>query len=96
MGIYATISARNKLTLYINLYNRRIFFFENSDFRPDEWEIKREDIQIQERIGSGCFAEVHRGIAKLNESELIDCAIKFCGSDNQNRQRILKEANMMK
>lgn len=33
---------------------------------------------------------------KLGDEEAIDCAIKFCGSDNQNRQRILKEANMMK
>ena len=66
------------------------------DFRPDEWEIKREDIEIGERVGSGCFAEVHRGRAKLKEDQFVDCAIKFCGSDNQNRQRILKEANMMK
>ena len=51
---------------------------------------------IEERIGSGCYAEVHRGKMKLGDEEVIDCAIKFCGSDNQNRQRILKEANMMK
>jgi len=67
------------------------------DFRPDEWEIKRKDIEIEDRIGSGCFAEVHRGKVTLNgRSDPIVCAIKFCGSDNQNRQRILKEANMMK
>lgn len=53
-------------------------------------------MEIEERIGSGCFAEVHRGKAKVNEAEPIDCAIKFCGSDNQSRQRLLKEANMMK
>ena len=67
-------------------------------FSPDEWEISRENVQIGERIGSGCFAEVHKGRVKLkqmNDIE-IDCAIKFCGSDEQSRQRILKEGNMMK
>lgn len=69
----------------------------NLDFRPDEWEIKRENLTIGERIGSGCFAEVHRGTlldSKINQ--VVDCAIKFCGSDHQNRQRLLKEANMLK
>ena len=66
------------------------------DFRPDEWEVKREDLFLGERIGSGCFAEVHRGKLRLKNNELIDCAIKLCGSDYQNRHRILKEANMMK
>lgn len=65
-------------------------------FRPDEWEIKRADVIIEDRIGSGCFAEVHRGKINSKNDEQIDCAIKFCGSDNQNRQRLLKEANMMK
>ncbi len=40
---------------------------------------------------------MHRGKVTLDEkSDPIVCAIKFCGSDNQNRQRLLKEANMMK
>jgi hypothetical protein len=46
------------------------------DFRPDEWEIKRENVVIGERIGSGCFAEVHKGKVKLKDQEYIDCAIK--------------------
>lgn len=67
------------------------------DFRPDQWEIRRESLIICERIGSGCFAEVHRGQLKSDTTDhLIDCAIKFCGSDHQSRQRLLKEANMMK
>ena len=77
----------------------RGYFGINSNyyyFRPDEWEIKREDVLIEDRIGSGCFAEVHRGKINNKDGEQIDCAIKFCGSDNQNRQRLLKEANMMK
>jgi len=65
-------------------------------FSPDEWEISRENVIIGERIGSGCFAEVHKGKVKLKNNEEVDCAIKFCGSDEQSRQRILKEGNMMK
>lgn len=89
---------------YYCKYIAQINFFKNKiqlnsikiDFRPDQWEIKRENITIGERIGAGCFAEVHRGTIKLKNTQVVDCAIKFCGSDNQNRQRILKEANMMK
>ncbi|CAF0885729.1 unnamed protein product [Brachionus calyciflorus] len=66
-------------------------------FRPDEWEIKRENLIIGERIGSGCFAEVHKGqLLDVKTNQKVDCAIKFCGSDHQSRQRLLKEANMMK
>lgn len=31
---------------------------------------------IGERIGSGCFAEVHKGQVKLDTNEVVDCAIK--------------------
>ena len=66
-------------------------------FRPDEWEISRDRVIIGERIGAGCFAEVHKGKVRLRHNEAaVDCAIKFCGSDEQSRQRILKEGNMMK
>ena len=58
--------------------------------------MKREDVEIAERIGSGCFAEVHRAKLRLKTGEIIDCAVKSCGSDPQSRHRILKEANMMK
>ena len=75
------------------------FFTINSRyyyFKPDEYEISRESLIIGERIGCGCFAEVHKGKIKLKNNVELDCAIKFCGSDEQSRQRILKEGNMMK
>jgi hypothetical protein len=52
------------------------FEFETKDFRPDEWEIKRENVLVGDRIGSGCFAEVHVGKVRIKDDQLVDCAIK--------------------
>jgi hypothetical protein len=57
----------------VNIIN---IIYYKIDFRPDEWEIKRENITIGERIGAGCFAEVHRGTVKLKNNQIVDCAIK--------------------
>jgi hypothetical protein len=57
----------------VNIIN---IIYYKIDFRPDEWEIKRENITIGERIGAGCFAEVHRGTVKLKDNQIADCAIK--------------------
>ena len=73
-------------------------------YRPDEWEIERCNVVVGERIGSGCFAEVHFGQVRLavsngdqeQQHQLVNCAIKCCGSSPDDRQRILKEASIMK
>lgn len=48
----------------------------------DEWELPKEEFTIQEKLGSGYFADVHRGMWK----GCVSVAIKILKSDGKYRQ----------
>lgn len=47
-------------------------------FPMDEWELPKEEFDLEEELGSGCFAHVYRGRWK----NLIQVAIKILKSGN--------------
>lgn len=67
------------------------------DYTPDEWEVDKDDITIEERIGGGAFGQVHKGTLKT-AAGLVKCAIKTLPSSYTAKQRVdfLNEASIMK
>lgn len=61
----------------------------------DEWEVAREDVDIQEILGKGSFGTVHKGML-LTES--IPCAVKSVSKTNYLRYHVefMNEAAIMK
>ncbi|KAB0790030.1 hypothetical protein PPYR_15663 [Photinus pyralis] len=69
--------------------------YAGSNFILDEWELKREDVEIQNELGQGTFGMVYNGIIRSKE---LPCAVKTVNSDadEQDRTYFLHEASVMK
>ncbi|CAD6198307.1 unnamed protein product [Caenorhabditis auriculariae] len=71
-------------------------------YKPDEWELKRSDVTIQEEIGHGTFGSVFRGLGNNVTSQcgvtFGTCAIKTVtdAANNAERLHFLLEAHVMK
>ena len=44
-------------------------------YAPDDWEIKREDVVLENELGSGAFGLVYRGTWQIDNNQL-DVAVK--------------------
>lgn len=64
---------------------------------PDKWEVCKDDLIIEEQIGTGAFGMVYKGMLKTPEGT-IKCAIKTVPSTSTPKQRVdfLREASIMK
>uniref|UniRef100_A0A914GXM6 receptor protein-tyrosine kinase n=1 Tax=Globodera rostochiensis TaxID=31243 RepID=A0A914GXM6_GLORO len=71
-------------------------------YKADEWELKRDDIALEEEIGRGTFGKVFRGYGRsvhsLNGETFGDCAVKTVPETASNAERLhfLIEASVMK
>ncbi|VDO30198.1 unnamed protein product [Onchocerca flexuosa] len=71
-------------------------------YKPDEWELKRSAIHLEEEIGRGTFGKVYRGYGNNCTSYLGDvfgeCAIKTVSEAANSAERLhfLIEASVMK
>ncbi|KAF7639540.1 hypothetical protein Mgra_00000869 [Meloidogyne graminicola] len=71
-------------------------------YKADEWELKREDIILEQEIGRGTFGKVFRGYGKNVRSIMGetfgDCAVKTVPETASNAERLhfLIEASVMK
>ncbi|VDN52411.1 unnamed protein product [Dracunculus medinensis] len=71
-------------------------------YKPDEWELKRTDIVLEEEIGRGTFGKVYRGCANNVISHggvrFGECAVKTVaeGANSAERLHFLIEASVMK
>ena len=46
-------------------------------YTPDDWEIKREDVVLENELGSGAFGLVYRGTWQMNlDQKPLDVAVK--------------------
>lgn len=74
------------------------FLFQENVFSRDEYWIERDNVEVGERIGSGAFGEVHKGLYHHPNHGQIRVAIKML-RENANwldRKLFLEEANIMK
>ncbi|XP_046895253.1 protein-tyrosine kinase 6-like isoform X1 [Hypomesus transpacificus] len=58
----------------------------------DEWELPKEEFSLEEKLGSGYFADVFRGQWKT----LINVAVKILKNDELNHKEFQLEVQMMK
>ncbi|KAL4002500.1 Protein tyrosine kinase family protein [Acanthocheilonema viteae] len=71
-------------------------------YKPDEWELKRNTIHLEEEIGRGTFGKVYRGYGDNCKSYLGatfgECAIKTVSETANSAERLhfLIEASVMK
>uniref|UniRef100_A0A915PX02 receptor protein-tyrosine kinase n=1 Tax=Setaria digitata TaxID=48799 RepID=A0A915PX02_9BILA len=71
-------------------------------YKPDEWELKRNTIHLEEEIGRGTFGKVYRGYGDNCRSYLGvtfgECAIKTVSETANSAERLhfLIEASVMK
>uniref|UniRef100_A0A0R3S0M2 receptor protein-tyrosine kinase n=1 Tax=Elaeophora elaphi TaxID=1147741 RepID=A0A0R3S0M2_9BILA len=71
-------------------------------YKPDEWELKRSAIHLEEEIGRGTFGKVYRGYGDNCKSYLGvtfgECAIKTVSETANSAERLhfLIEASVMK
>jgi len=67
-------------------------------YEVDDWEVKREHIQMGEELGKGSFGLVYRGIFNHPTNGEMPCAIKTVNEKSSYRERIqfLHEASTMK
>ncbi|CAG9531325.1 unnamed protein product [Cercopithifilaria johnstoni] len=71
-------------------------------YKPDEWELKRSAIHLEEEIGRGTFGKVYRGYGDSCKSYLGaifgECAIKTVSESANSAERLhfLIEASVMK
>lgn len=74
--------------------------YVSMQYRPDEWEVPRENIVQLCELGQGSFGMVYQGLVKdlKNKPGEIPCAIKTVNDNATDRERInfLKEAGVMK
>lgn len=63
-------------------------------YRPD-WELRNDDIELSEKIGSGQFGEVFRGVFRLTESQV---AVKTCRENMSEdvKRKFLQEGRILK
>lgn len=62
-------------------------------FTVDEWELPKEEFTLEEELGSGYFADVHRGLWK----NLIKVAIKILKNDSElNHREFQREVQILK
>ncbi|MFH4981021.1 hypothetical protein AB6A40_007730 [Gnathostoma spinigerum] len=78
------------------------YFSQMDVYKPDEWELNRDDIHLEEEIGRGTFGKVYRGYADNILSQcgkrFGDCAVKTVAEGTNSTERIhfLFEASVMK
>jgi tyrosine-protein kinase Fes/Fps len=71
-------------------------------YKADEWELKREDIILEEEIGRGTFGKVFRSFGKnvhsINGEIFGPCAVKTVAETATPGERLhfLLEASVMK
>lgn len=83
-----------------DLTNGLIYASVNPDYiqyDPDEWEVEKENLIIDEEIGKGSFGMVYKG-QLLTEKGALRCAIKTVPPTSTPKQRVdfLREASIMK
>lgn len=49
-------------------------------YTPDQWEIDKDSVTLSKLIGQGHFGQVYRGVIKLSDGTLKDCAVKVKAS----------------
>lgn len=83
-----------------NQYKNRLITTINPDYSgtvylEDEWEIDRQNIEINHELGCGTFGKVFNGLIKPSN---IPCAIKTVNEDTNAHDRVefLNEASVMK
>jgi hypothetical protein len=61
-------------------------------YKADEWELKRDEIMLEEEIGRGTFGKVFRGYGKNVRSIMGDvfgdCAVKTVPETASNAERL--------
>ncbi|XP_062509268.1 insulin-like peptide receptor isoform X2 [Corticium candelabrum] len=84
--------------LYFSLTQDEGVLMSNS-YTPDDWEIKREDVVLENELGNGAFGLVYRGTWQMDPNKkTLDVAVKTLNdnSSNQDRLSFLHEASVMK
>lgn len=69
------------------------------DCETGEWEIRRDDIQVLELLGQGCFGKVYFAKWKHKSNKIVPCAIKTIDKNKNNAEisnNLISEANMMR
>ncbi|XP_062508945.1 insulin-like growth factor 1 receptor [Corticium candelabrum] len=82
--------------LYLNMTHEQGMILTNT-YAPDDWEIKREDVVLENELGSGAFGLVYRGTWQIDNNQL-DVAVKTLSdmSSDEDRISFLNEASIMK
>lgn len=71
---------------------------EYMQYTPDEWEVSKDDLKIDVKIGTGAFGMVYKGKVRNSEGIWVDCAVKTLPATSTSKQRMdfLREAAFMK
>lgn len=52
------------------------YFFCEELYTPDQWEIDKDSVTLEKLIGQGHFGQVYKGVLKLSDGTLKNCAVK--------------------
>lgn len=90
---YYTNSLNNTGTLGNPCKRKKPHTPDLNHFTVDEWELPKEEFSLEEELGSGYFANVHRGRWK----NIIKVAIKILKSDSElNHREFHREVQILK
>ncbi|KAM9343989.1 protein-tyrosine kinase 6b [Pholidichthys leucotaenia] len=90
---YSTNNLINSGPLGASCKKKRPSIQDLSHVSVDEWELPKEDFTLREKLGSGNFADVYRGLWKNH----ISVAIKILKTDTVfNQQEFRQEVEIMK
>jgi len=45
-------------------------------YTPDQWEIDKDSVTLDNLIGQGHFGQVYQGVLKLSDGRFKSCAVK--------------------
>ncbi|KAK9515245.1 hypothetical protein VZT92_025906 [Zoarces viviparus] len=90
---YCANSLNNTVTLGNPCKRKKPATPDLNHFTVDEWELPKDEFTLEEKLGTGCFAEVYRGRWKNH----INVAIKIIKSDSElNHHEFQREVQILK